>query len=881
MAKKCKDCSLHEKCLGDTNLIYGSSQSNKPKYLIILDYATKQDIRNESVPSGDVDLKIQYLLQKAGIKRNEVAVTAAIKCPIDAKKTSKIKNEHLEACAQYLMSEIEEYKPSVLIPAGKIAFQMLSGFTSVSEFVGHDYDFKYQENTGTAEYPKLVSKKIKTFPMYSPNASLFLWKLDNRNIMALKKAKLFVETGKVIRSKKPEVRVVLSLDDLKEFENEMMSLKRSATDFETEGLRFDLHEIICSGYSVSSTKAWVVFHSTYKKSFTKKWNNEEIKLGIKINKFVKEHHTEIIACLKRVHDSHIEWELHHGKFDQKFAMQNNIPFRYFAWCSMAADSLIDENEGHSLNEVYVRNGINYGAYDVKLYPYVGKKDQKNYKHIPPQKMITYLGYDVCGVHEVVPIQKAQLAELNLLDHMLKRKMPTINEVLIPMEFKGVKYDKELLLASAKNMQERISKTLEKLRMLTNNKEFNPNSDMQISAYLQKKKFPFIKYEIPETTRGFSTNADSIKKISSHEKFKAFGVLLSNYKKLGKIQNTYISGQTGDKGMLQFLDKNNFVHANYNMHTPVTSRYSCRAPSLQVFPRPIEGVVNTRQFIQRSDENLILFEFDYTALEQYIVAIESRDDVLISKILDGTDIHAFNATTLGKALGWIADNITYEMFLKNCGKDPKFPNFKKDDPATYKVFDALRTKAKTVGFGLNYGKGAETFAKEFGLPVAEVELMIETYFRLYKKMAAWREKIITQATEKGILKLRSGRLRRFTMATDWIRSPQGRKSWSARIVKESIARMAMNFPIQGGAHEAFETGCLKLVRNIKKKGLKARLMMSNHDGGLGECPPEEKEILRKLIPESMEKIYNEGTPFELSTKIDVGFYEDRWYGKEIT
>lgn len=879
MSKNCKNCKLHEKCINGVNPIAGSGTNSKPKYMIVLDYATKSDTRSLQVPSGDVDLKIRYLLEKAGIHHTEVYVTAAIKCPIDSKTASKIKNEYLDECAQYLLSELDEYKPKVIIPAGKVAFQMLSGYTSVSEFFGHDYDFKFKVNDGTEEYPKIVDRKIKCFPMYSPNSSLFNWKYHNRMILSLKKAKKYVTEGVVDRTPPPEIRTVLSLEDLVEFEKEMMSLEKSATDFETTGLSFFKDDIICSGYSVNKNKAWVVFHSTYQNKFTYKWTHEEKVLGSKINKFVNNNKLAIHEALKRVHGSHIRWWLHNGKFDQKFAMQNKIPFKNFEWDSQVADSLIDENESHSLNDVYVRNEINYGPYDVKLYPYVGKKDQKNYKHIPPQKIIRYLGFDVCGVHALVPKQKKELKDLELYEHFTALKMPTLNEVLIPTEFKGVKYDKEMLLASAENLKNRIEETHNKLKAITKNEDFNPNSDIQISKFLVKNKFPFKKYDIPETTRGFSTNKESIKKISEHPKFKNFGILLGNYKKLVKIKGTYIDGKEGDGGMIQYLDRKDFLHANYNCWTPVTSRYSCNKPSLQVFPRPIDGIVNTRQFIMVSDPKHIIWETDAKALEQYIVAIESKDDVLIDKIKDGTDIHSFNATTLGKALGWIADSITYEMFLENCGKGK---TEKKDiDPKIYKLFDSLRTKAKTVGFGLNYGKGAESFAKEFGIPVEEVEQMIAAYFGLYKKMSLWREKMIERAVSVGILKLRSGRRRRFTMAVDWIGSDYGKKSWSAKIVKESIERMAMNFPIQGGAHETFERGTLRLVRKFKEYNLTSRIMLTIHDGLVGECLPEEAKLVEQAIHESMPQLFNEGTKFELGTAYEVGFTKERWYGEEIS
>lgn len=876
---RCTACSLHKHC--QNPLIWGKSANSRPKYMLVLDYPTNQDDKWNSSPTGDVDLKIKFLCEKAGIKHTDVYVTNAIKCAVDKKMKSKIKKEHLEACSQYLLSEIEKYKPKAIIVAGKTAFQMLSGYTSIDEFVEHDYDFEYQINDGDDEYPKFITKSIKTFPVYNIyNSLLAMWETTGAIIRGMQKAKKYVEDGIVDRTPDPKVNLILTLEQLKDFEERMKLAKFVTTDFETTGFTFWKEKIINSGYCAQEDMVDVVYHEAYQKKHIANWPDEDIELARQINRFVKAHGAEIKETLKRVHAmKHIKWILHNAKFDLKFANAHGIPFHDVFWDSLVADPLVDENEGHSLNECYVRRGINYGPYDVELYPWVGKNEdtKKTYQYVPASVLTKYLGYDCSGLRKMFKLQIEELKACNMYEHFLKVKMPSL-KLLLDIEIRGVRYDKDMLMKSAKTILATENQYLEDLRKMTKNPEFNPNSDMQISKYMVANKYPLKKLQIPETSRGYSTKAEYLKKFLEYEKYAEFPRLVMAVKKISKVRGTYIDGKDGISGMVQYITKDNMLHPNFNMWTAVTGRYSCNKPSLQTFPRPIKGLVNTRQFVIKTNPDDIMFEADFTALEQYIVACLAQDDVLIQKIKDGTDIHSFNATTLGKALGWIDQKITYEEFVEKCGKGktPK-DEIPKD---VYMLFDSLRTKAKTVGFGLNYGKGAKSFAEEFGITEIEAEEMIDAYFGLYKKMKKWRDKIIDQAHRKGEIHLLSGRPRRFHMAMAWVNSPWAKKSWSAKILKEDIARQAMNYPIQGGAHEAFEQGCLRLVNRLKREGLYAHIQLTIHDGIVGSCKPEEKELIEKIIKEEMVMTFNPDTPQELTLQIDVGFYEDRWYGNSL-
>ena len=196
------------------------------------------------------------------------------------------------------------------------------------------------------------------------------------------------------------------------------------------------------------------------------------------------------------------------------------------------------------------------------------------------------------------------------------------------------------------------------------------------------------------------------------------------------------------------------------------------------------------------------------------------------------------------------------------------------------FKEIRTRAKNLGFGLNYGKGYKTFAIEFNIPEQDSEDMVDAYFEKYAGVHKWRTNIVKQALNTGVITLLSGRKRRFTGGTDWINNEYAEDMWSANYLKEEIGRQAMNFPVQGGAHEVFEAACIRFNKRIRKEGLQARLLLSIHDGIVGECLTEEVPIIKTILNEELPHTLNKGTSTQLDLGVDVDFYKYEWYGEKL-
>lgn len=1339
----CSACELSKKC--NSSGIMGDklkTSSHNPRIMIVQDHPTFRDDQKDMAPSGDTEAKLNYFLRKAGIDKRDVFFTSGIKCSV--KKAGDIKNKHINECRNHILGEIKAIKPKIIIPMGKTANWIISDKKSIQEFAGHfdEFEMDYPVINKVTREKRVATFKAKVLPTYGLNASMNKWEYNSEIIRHLGKALKYVKTGEIQRTPDPRLNVILTLKGLREFKSRALQAKWGTTDFETTGFEFFKDKLINGGYCFDGQQVDVLYFNKYLPEHIKSFDKTNTERAKQINDFIDKYRDEIFETARIVHDN-VQFVLHNGKFDSKFAAFNKIPYRYFKADTLIGDSLIDENMGHSLNVVYERNGINFGAYDTDLWPYTNKdeKKRKSYQWVPPFLIEKYLGYDVYGLYHIWVIQEAELIKQNLMGHFVNRKMPAL-KMVTHSEYIGMKADRKLILSVGKAIVSKQEETLVQLKKLTRDAEFNPNSGKQISDYMIKQKYPLEKLDFPETNTGYSTAGEHLEKLLKYKKYAVFPKLVMDFKKLTKIRGTYVDGTKKGQigGMLQYLDMNNMIHTNFNLWTPRTSRWSANRPSVQVWPRPITGLPNARNFIiPRRGWNL--FEADYVALEMAVVAGLAKERVLTKLINDGTDIHSYNATSLGKTLGQVEEHITYEMFLQKIGKskskdaptkeqieaDPELKKIylifnelrtqikclngstriptefglikikdlvadKLDDnhwfqklgvkvstggkaeiaetihhkwntseykifakhgqvfanmehpffvwrdcriqqiraedlktgdylikPRTEKLFakeevklqwspisqvsnprntsksntwlksgasvslkslpetlnedlafllgfiiaegaesvysfvqkeseevvgkvrqifesqfgvpfqetktkdgtivfhipaavkhslienDILKsnsaevrvpeaifrspknvvrkflqgyfegdgsknkavsksyglildlmllldnfnifakyseswnradkkkklklyhqlefesyeyskfsqeigffserknaklkrsfiidsrkvygleaqinkikekytrstrtvingkrvalgervhsqedlevtyrrllTNSKTmeaikafsefennslhrdlkylidndcqlseikkiekvegkfkhydltiahedhnfiangflthnsVGFGLNYGKGANSFAEEFGIDVEQAQEMIDAYFALYKDMKKWRDNIVRMALTRGVIKLPSGRKRRFTAAIDWINSKEGKDTWNAKKLKEEIARQAMNYPVQGGAHEVFEPACIRVTRRFKKEGLKARIGFYIHDGILGECPVEENARVYTILKEEMPFIFNKGTDLELKLNIDVDFYESCWY-----
>ena len=85
------------------------------------------------------------------------------------------------------------------------------------------------------------------------------------------------------------------------------------------------------------------------------------------------------------------------------------------------------------------------------------------------------------------------------------------------------------------------------------------------------------------------------------------------------------------------------------------------------------------------------------------------------------------------------------------------------------------------------------------------------------------------------------------------------------------RVAMNSPIQGTAADIIKIAMFRVNMELKKRGLKSRLILQIHDELLVETAKDEIDIVKEIMEKEMIVAYDMAVPLEIG--ISEG---DNWY-----
>lgn len=280
---------------------------------------------------------------------------------------------------------------------------------------------------------------------------------------------------------------------------------------------------------------------------------------------------------------------------------------------------------------------------------------------------------------------------------------------------------------------------------------------------------------------------------------------------------------------------------------------------------------------------ILIEVDFKTAELCVLAYASGDLALMEIIDRGRDLHAETALKSFNLPG--ADELRECLTALSAAYAANDKTAIKAAMKAYKewlhpikegVYSALRTAAKTIIFGVMYGRGAYALAREISktgnaVTPDDCQKIIDTFAAMFPKAWAWLQANMDSAIENGYVANPFGFRRYFHGIKDMSKKDQA-----------AARREASNAPIQGCVAHLLLVAGINLYRfryrtEIGRKiGFKVTLPI--HDAFLIECPAEfEKETIA-LIEACMSKLnVIPGTGRNLG--IDVTVYPTRWGSHE--
>lgn len=266
-----------------------------------------------------------------------------------------------------------------------------------------------------------------------------------------------------------------------------------------------------------------------------------------------------------------------------------------------------------------------------------------------------------------------------------------------------------------------------------------------------------------------------------------------------------------------------LHPDFLQLGADTGRFACNNPNLQQIPTD-SGFRSC--FIASKGYKLITA--DYSQIELRIMAEVSEDPAFLKAFTQDLDLHSLTASQM------------FRIPLAKVGKDKRF-------------------QAKSINFGLMYGRGALSLSTQIGLSVEESRKLLDVYFSSYKKVKRWLDNVGRMAVRDGGVRTLGGRRRMFTI-------PERSSPDYERLIS-SVERQGKNMPIQGTSADITKYALAYIYRELKDKNLDAGLIHTVHDEIVVEARDDIADNVAKLMEKQMIKA-GEKLLKKVPIKVDV-------------
>lgn len=453
-----------------------------------------------------------------------------------------------------------------------------------------------------------------------------------------------------------------------------------------------------------------------------------------------------------------------------------------------------------LSEIYLHlKGIEYEEIVPK---------GKTFADVPLNEAAAYSSEDSDFTLQLWNFFESRLKDENLYELFFNMEMQVL-PVLALMETRGIHIDSRYLNDYEAELNKQIKLIQEEIYGLAGH-EFNIASPKQLGTVLfEEKKLPAGK----KTKTGYSTDTSVLEELSELDPLPA---KILEYRAKTKLLSTYVE-------TLPFMaDENARIHTTFMQTGTATGRLSSKDPNLQNIPvRSEEGRKIRSAFT--AEKGTVLISADYAQIELVVLAHLSADKNLCAAFENEVDVHKSTASLI---YGVPMESVTAEM----------------------------RRNAKTLNFGLMYGMGAFSLAKDLGIGRARAKEFIDNYFMVYSGVKDFFDKNVKHAEETGYIKTIFDRRRKIAAINS-----------RNKMEKEAAVRVAKNSPIQGSAADIVKKAMLEVTAALKASDSKAKLLLQVHDELIFECPDDEKNITDTiaLIKDKMEGAVKLNVPLRVS------------------
>lgn len=339
------------------------------------------------------------------------------------------------------------------------------------------------------------------------------------------------------------------------------------------------------------------------------------------------------------------------------------------------------------------------------------------------------------------------------------------------------------------------------------------------GYLNKKTDKNVRpKKIGDPWKYMACGKESLSKMS--DRYKWVEKLLE-YKKNLKLLNTYVEG-------IQSRMQYGIIRPSFLQHGTTSGRYSSKNPNFQNLPREDKRVKSC--IVARKGR--VLIGADYSQLEPRVFASRSGDERLVQCFANGEDFHSV---------------IGVDVFgRQGC-------SLKKEDKNSYaKLYSEERELAKKFDLAAVYGATPPRLAMITTKTIEEMEETLDRYFNTFPSVYNMMLNCHEQAKKEGVVYNLFGRPRRMPKAMSipelFGNTPYNQLPYEYR----NILNLATNHTIQSTGASIVNRAAIAFYKNIRAVGIyTCYIVMQIHDELIVECDEADKDVVIKILKESME------------------------------
>lgn len=810
----CQNCDLYKTTY--QVCVWSSGPQNQHVDIMLVGEAPGADEERMNKPFvGAAGKILDNALRQAGISRDDVYITNVAKCrPPGNRKPTK---DEMSACMSYLVEQIDEIEPRVIVPLGNTALEALTGLKAITKARGHRTKLSASVQARRTGIPT----EIDVLPTLHPSGAQY----QNRdaviaNIVSdLKAAKDLLTNDK---QENKERHLFADSSDYVAIEPVLQRLLKA------KYLTCDLEWTASTEKRADTGKTamiwpWTGTGEVYSVSFTGRVDGQLVSVGLAYPPSSEVRSLLLEVCKKPL-------VFHNAMADSLWMIHERLKPNV-SGDTMLLSYLHDESQPHNLEAVALRySSAVQGGW---------KGGIRHSRPATEAEWLALLEYNASDTEATLLAFEGIIAELRR-DGDLERIMRLHNKHLIPTlkllaraAYVGVPFDEESLATGLYDAQERQTEALlelaEAASITPRQAAKLAGSGDQIKAYVKGQ---------------FGISMDDARKETVAELIKYPAIAaIQRYRKEQKLISTYLDPWTT---MLE-RQQDGRIHSIYRLGKTNTGRLSSESEiggALQVTPR--EGWV--RALVKAKPGRAILAS-DYSTVEMRITAWMANDENMIRMFREGADMHKFTAGFL--ICLRTQPDMTAAEYVQNWQEYTKVVT--KED----------RQGAKGVNFGLAFGMREQklvTYSKntyKTVITLQQAEVARTGYFKLFPAIPPWHDASMAEARRKG-----------------WRETPFGRR----RSFTEQDMLSAINFPVQSTASDLTLQAMIQTDARFREAKLDAIIIGFVHDSVLVDVAERHADEAARILQYSMENVdtsaFGFRVPVPLPVEVKLG---DTWAG----